>query len=87
MSEPNNTAPIEGDIRKQKGPYRNSRRKILRVVLNASRSTQEYIVRELIKAHKKQKVDRKRAIGILNAIAAKHARKLGVKVARVCLKK
>jgi hypothetical protein len=87
MSEPNNTAPIEGGTRKQKGPYRNSRRKILRVVLNASRSTQEYIVRELIKAHKKQKVDRKRAIGILNAIAAKHARKLGVKVARVCLKK
>ena len=72
---------------KKKGPYKNSRRKILRVVLSASRSTQEYIIRELIKAHKKQKFDRKKAMEILNAVAAKHARKLGVKVARICLKK
>ena len=73
--------------KKQKGPYKNSRRKILRIVLNASRSTQEYIIRELIKAHKKQKVDRRKAIEILNAVAAKRARKLGVRVARICLKK
>ena len=84
MNELNTDMP---PAKKQKGPYKNSRRKILKVVLSASRSTQEYIIRELIKAHKKQKVNRKKALEVLNAVAAKHARKLGVKVARICLKK
>lgn len=74
-------------ITKKRGEYKNSRRKILRIVLNASRSTQVYIIRELTKAHKKQKVDRKKAMEILNTMAAKQAKKLGVKVSRICLKR